>query len=121
MTIGSETFNLEVADSKSEQQRGLMYRDSMPADHGMIFVFPDEEEREFWMESTFIPLDILYLDASGRVVSIKPMKPRDRTAVASDGPAMYAIELNQGTAARVGVRPGDVLEIPQEILKRQPR
>ena len=115
MQIGRETFHLEIADSDAEQKRGLMFRESMPADHGMIFVNEDEAERSFWMEATLIPLDILYLDASGRVISIKPMKPRDRSSVPSDGPAMYAIELNRGAAARAGVAVGDHLTIPDNL------
>ena len=121
MPIGAETFTLEIADDDHEQQWGLMARESMPADRGMIFVFPNEAPRAFWMKNTLIPLDILYVDASGRVISIKQMKPQDLTSVPSDGPAMYAIELNQGAAERIGVRAGDVLTIPDEIKKRQAR
>jgi uncharacterized membrane protein (UPF0127 family) len=121
MQIGGETFNLEVADTPAKHQRGLMARGSMPADHGMIFVFPEEAEREFWMKDTLIRLDILYLDWSGKVISIKTMEPRDLTPVPSDGPAMYAIELNQGSAQRAGVHQGDTLTIPSEITSRRTR
>jgi uncharacterized protein len=116
--IGNETFALEIADSLEEHKRGLMFRDTMPADHGMIFLFSGERERKFWMKDTLIPLDILYLDAGARVVSIKSMKARDLTPVPSDGPAKYAIELNDGAAARSGVRRGDTLTLPPEILSR---
>src|SRR3954453_15267467 len=112
MKIGSQTFALEVADTEATQRVGLMKRDSMPSDHGMIFVFDREEERQFWMKDTRIALDILYLDARGKVISIKQMKPYDKTAVASDGPAKYAIELNLGEAARCGVKVGDILTLP---------
>ena len=118
MPIGTETFTLEVADTEEARRRGLMYRQFMDANHGMIFVFQEEEELSFWMEATLIPLDILYLDAAGRVVSVKGMRPRDRTGVPSDGPAMYAIELNRGTAARVGVKPGDTLALPDAVRVR---
>lgn len=119
MPIGSKTFTLEIADSPEEHQHGLMARDSMPADHGMIFVFPEEEPREFWMKDTLIPLDIIYLDSLGRVVSVKSMAPRDLTPIPSGGPAMYAIELNKGAATDAGVHRGDALAIPAEIGKRQ--
>ena len=121
MQIGSETFTLEVADTYEEQEVGLMARESMPSDHGMIFVFRDARERQFWMKNTLIPLDIIYVDASGRVVSVKPMQPKDLTPVKSGRPAMYAIELNQGAAARVGVQAGDLVTIPPAILERQSR
>jgi uncharacterized membrane protein (UPF0127 family) len=112
MFIGKQKFLIEVAVSEEQQGIGLMYRDSMPSDHGMIFVFPDEEPREFWMKNTRIPLDILYLDREGRVVSIKQMKPFDLTGVPSDYPAMYAIELNEGGAAAAGVKVGDIVKVP---------
>ena len=117
MTIGGKQFMLEVANTEETMARGLMHRDSMPADRGMIFVFPSEDERTFWMKDTRIPLDIIYVDSAGKVVSVKSMKPYDLTAVPSDGPVLYAIELNQGTAASLGVKAGDVLRIPAEIHK----
>jgi uncharacterized membrane protein (UPF0127 family) len=114
MKLGGETFHVEIADTPRKQQLGLMHRKSMPADRGMIFVFPDEQERSFWMKNTLIPLDIVYADATGKVVSVKHMKPLDESPVPSDGPAKYAVELNQGAAGRAGVKTGDVLDIPAE-------
>ena len=119
MKVGGETFRLEIADTPRKQQLGLMHRKSMPQDHGMLFVFPDERERSFWMKNTHIPLDIVYLDAGGKVVSIKPMEPLDESSVASDAPAKYAVEVNRGAAKRAGVKVGDVLVVPQEV--REPR
>ena len=114
MKVGTGTFHLEIADTPRKQQLGLMHRKSMAADHGMIFVFPDERERSFWMKNTNIPLDIVYADAAGKVVSVKQMKPLDESPVPSDGPAKYAVELNAGAAQRAGVKAGDVLEVPPE-------
>jgi uncharacterized protein len=119
MPIGSKTFTLEIANTEETMARGLMHRDSMPADHGMIFVFDNEEPRSFWMRNTRIPLNIIYLDTGGKVVSVKSMKPYDETPVSSDGPARYAIELNMGAATEAGVKKGDVLSIPSEA-KRLP-
>jgi uncharacterized membrane protein (UPF0127 family) len=114
MRIGSEQFTLEVADEDKEREVGLMNRRSMPANHGMIFVFPREERLAFYMKNTYIPLDIIYVDADGEVVSIHPMQPLDVTSIPTRAPAKYAIELNQGAAARVGVKPGDRLTIPPD-------
>ena len=114
MPLGRETFTLEVADTPKKQQLGLMHRKTMPQDHGMLFVFEDERDRYFWMKNTLIPLDIVYADAKGKVISIKPMKPLDESSVPSDGPAKYAVEVNQGAAKRAGVAVGDVLAIPEE-------
>jgi uncharacterized membrane protein (UPF0127 family) len=113
MRIGSLSFQLEVARRESELSRGLMFRQSMAADRGMIFVFDGEEERGFYMKNTYIPLDILFLDARGRVVSIHQMQPRDLATTPSLYPAQYAIELNQGMAAKAGVKVGDELVIPE--------
>jgi len=114
MTIGNSKFNLEVADTPETQEKGLMKRDSMPSDHGMLFVFDKAAKRNFWMKNTRIPLDIIYLDETGKVVSIKQMKPYDQTGVSSDFPAKYAIELNAGAASKAGVKVGTVLNIPPE-------
>jgi uncharacterized membrane protein (UPF0127 family) len=113
MQIGRQTFVLEIADTEPARETGLMNRDSMPANHGMLFVFQDEIPREFWMKNTRIPLDILFLDSSGKVVASKSMKPYDLNTTASDAPAKYAIELNAGAAQSSGVAVGDKLNIPR--------
>ena len=115
MSLGGKEFTLEIADTEAAREYGLMRRDSMPASHGMIFVFADEQERRFWMANTRIPLDIIYINAAGKVVSVKQMKPYDRTNTPSDGPAMYAIELNKDTADKVGVKAGMTLELPKGL------
>jgi uncharacterized membrane protein (UPF0127 family) len=114
MTIGSRTFTLEVADTDATREHGLMKRDAMPPDHGMIFVFDYDAERSFWMKNTRIPLDIIYVNSAGRVVSIASMKPYDWSPVPSHGAAKYAIELNVGVASQTGVKPGDILTIPPD-------
>jgi uncharacterized membrane protein (UPF0127 family) len=113
--IGGQPFRLEVVATEGSRQLGLMYRTTMPADAGMVFVFREVKEQKFWMKNTKIPLDIIYLDAAGRVISVKQMAPLDETGVQSDGPARYAIELNQGTAARVGVKVGDLIDLPPRV------
>src|SRR5438045_9523205 len=112
MQIGNDKFTLEVADDDASRETGLMNRDSMGARHGMLFIFDREQPLSFWMKNTRIPLDILFVDARGNVITIKTMKPFDLTPVPSEGMAMYAIELNAGAAAEVKVRVGDLLKIP---------
>lgn len=114
MKIGDTTFTLEIADEPTERHIGLMRRDSMPANYGMIFVFPDEQVRQFHMANTRIPLDIVFVATDGRIVSIKQMKPYKDEA-SSDDPARYAIELNKGAADRVRIRANDTLAIPPAI------
>ena len=110
--LGKMPFKLEIADSNASRERGLMFRPSMPADHGMLFVFDHPEVLGFWMKNTHIALDIIYLDAEGRVLTIKQMKPLDEKSVSSERPAKYAIEINAGMAKTASVREGDVIHLP---------
>jgi hypothetical protein len=114
MQIGSRNFELEVAATDATRELGLMRRDSMPADHGMLFLFPSAAPRDFWMKDCRFPQDILFIGADGRILSIKQMKAYDQSTVPSDGPMKYAIELNKGVAATTGVKVGDKLNIPAE-------
>ena len=115
VVLGGKTFSVEIADSSEEHQLGLMFRDSMPADHGMIFIFPDEAPRSFWMKNTRIPLDIMYFDRDLRMVSISADTPPCRVArcpsYPSVAPAKYVLELNGGSAAALGVGVGDKLTL----------
>lgn len=113
--LGALEFTLEVAATEEARSTGLMHRRSMPLDRGMLFVFPDERPLSFWMENTYIALDIIYLDAAGRVVAIRSMRPLDRMGVPSGAPARYAIEINEGMGARTGLRPGDRVDLPDDL------
>ena len=117
MKIGRETFILEIVDTPKLRETGLMHRKSMAPDHGMLFVFEHRQFLGFWMRNTLIPLDILYVDTDGRVATIRQMKPLDETSIASGEPVLYAIELNEGAAARAGVKEGDRLQLPAEYAQ----
>ena len=117
--VGSRTYTLEIARTIPERDKGLMQRDSMPADHGMIFLFATAHEQSFWMKNTRIPLDIVYLDAAGKVVSVHRMEPYKLDTVPSNGDAKYAIELNADQANSSGVKPGDSVPIPDSIKSLQ--
>jgi len=115
VVLGGKTFSVEVAKTSEEHELGLMFRDSMPADHGMIFIFPDESPRSFWMKNTRIPLDIMYFDKDLRMVSISADTPPCKVArcpsYPSIAPAKYVLELNAGRAAALGVGVGDELTL----------
>lgn len=98
---------VEVADDDAERQRGLMYRKSLPEGTGMLFVFPDEQVRGFWMKDTQLPLSIAYVDGKGVIVRISDMTPFDTSRVTSLYPARYAIEVPQGWFAANGIEKGD--------------
>jgi len=113
--LGGRTFSVEIADTQEEHALGLMFRDSMPADEGMIFIFPDEAMRRFWMKNTRIPLDIMYFDKDLKMVSVSANTPPCRVSrcpsYPSAAPAKYVLELNAGVAAELGVGPGDRLTL----------
>lgn len=113
--IGSVDFTVEVADIDSEHAIGMMSRPSNPADHAMLFVFDEEIDRAFWMKNTLIPLDLIYLDRGGKIVSIKQGMPKDLRSIPSGGPSKYVIEMNRGRAAQIGLKPGDVVVIPEAV------
>ena len=106
LTVGNATVSVEIADDPKERAKGLMNRATLGADHGMLFVYPDERPRSFWMKDTSLPLSIAYLDAQGRIVRIADMTPFDTSGVPSVRPAMYALEMNQGWFSRHAVQVG---------------
>ena len=120
MQIGNKPFELEIANTPDARQTGLMRRDSMPADHGMIFIFRESREWSFYMKNTRIPLDIVFLDAGGGVISIKQMKPYDLSTTFADGPAKWAIELKKDAAATAGLKVGDKLQVPDPARAAEP-
>jgi uncharacterized membrane protein (UPF0127 family) len=103
---------VEIADDRAEQQRGLMERTELAEDAGMLFVFDREEPRSFWMRNTLIPLSIAYIASDGRIVDIQDMQPLDETSHPSAAPAQYALEVNQGFFAERGIEVGNEVEIP---------
>ena len=111
--LGGKSFDVEIADTSEKQALGLMFRDSMPADQGMFFIFPNEAPRSFWMRNTRISLDIMYFDKDLKLVSISADTPPCRVSrcpsYPSIAPAQYVLELNGGTAAKLGVGVGDQL------------
>ena len=110
--IGERTVQMQVAVRPDELQKGLMFRASMAAEEGMLFVFGVPQPMSFWMRNTEIPLDIGYLDPAGELKEIYPMYPRDERGVASHGRNIqFCLEMNQGWFKQNGVRPGDKLDL----------
>lgn len=107
VVFGSDTVRAEVADTPEKRGQGLMYRDAVPDGTGMLFVFDGEAERSFWMQNTYVALDVAFIDASFRIVDIQQMEPQ--TTEIHDGarPAMFALEVRQGWFAEKGIEVGD--------------
>ena len=109
--LGHQRYQVEVATTPEERARGLMFRDELAADHGMLFIHEREEPQAYWMKNTRIPLDILYFDDARRLVSqqrdVPPCTLGDGCPpYPSDAPARYVLELNAGEAARLGLQDG---------------
>jgi uncharacterized membrane protein (UPF0127 family) len=113
---------VEIADDDESRSMGLMKRSTLNPGCGMLFIFPDEDERSFWMKDTYIPLSIAFLSGDGTILNIEDMKPFDQSRVLSSGPARCALEMNQGWFRRNGVRPGDkVTGIPIKPMAESTR
>ena len=109
--LGGKRYQVEIADNDEERARGLMFRDSMESDRGMLFIHDTEEPQAYWMKNTRIPLDILYFDNARKLVS----QQRDVPACTlgdgcppypSDAPARYVLELNAGQAEALKLQDG---------------
>jgi hypothetical protein len=107
--VGNHRLTVEIAATPAARARGLMFREELDPERGMLFVFPDERVLEFWMRNTEIPLSIAFAQASGRIVRIADMEPRSEALVSSGVPAKYALEVNQGWYAAHAVQSGDSL------------
>jgi uncharacterized membrane protein (UPF0127 family) len=104
--FGSDTIRAEVARTAAQRQEGLMYREVVPEGTGMLFVFDRAAVQSIWMKDTFVALDVAFLDASYRIVSIEALEPLDETIKDSAGPALFALEVRQGWFAENGIAPG---------------
>ncbi|MCB1560086.1 MAG: DUF192 domain-containing protein [Xanthomonadales bacterium] len=114
--LNGHRYRVEIADDDAERARGLMYRNEMAVDHGMLFLFEHETPQSFWMMNTHIPLDILYFDAEWRLVSVSRNTPPCSSGIScpsypSKGRAKYVLELNAGQAKAVGLKKGDRLTL----------
>ena len=110
---GEHPFMVEIADDEMERQRGLMHREPLADDRGMLFQFPDVAERGFWMHNTPSSLDINYIDPYGRIVSIaERVTPNSDAIIPSNGPAMGVLEIRAGRADEIGAKAGDRVRHP---------
>lgn len=108
---GPHPFTVEVMRTEPEREKGLMFRRSMPADHGMLFDFKKVERVMMWMRNTYIPLDMVFIGPDGRVVSTaENAEPESERIIPSGGPVLGVLEVNAGTVARLSVKPGDRVE-----------
>jgi uncharacterized membrane protein (UPF0127 family) len=107
---GPVTLTVELAETPEARQRGLMHRESLGADQGMLFDFEEERVVSIWMENTLIPLDIAYIRTDGTIAKIiSGAQPLSRRQLYSDVPVLSVLEINSGRAAELGIAPGDLV------------
>lgn len=106
---------VEISDDAAERAQGLMNREKLGEERGMLFVYPSERDMSFWMKNTLIPLSIAYIDSEGRIVDLQDMKALDDEPphYVSAESAQYALEVNKGFFDERGVEVGDTVELPE--------
>lgn len=110
-------FEVEIADTSEERARGLMFREELGEDQGMLFVYEEENDRSFWMKNTLIPLDIIFLDSDFEVINIERADPEPNTSddnlqrYRSDRPAQYVLEINQNRSKEIGLEKGSKMSL----------
>jgi uncharacterized membrane protein (UPF0127 family) len=107
---GDVTFQAELADDDAERQKGLMFRTAMGDSEGMLFLFPREQQLAFWMRNTLIPLDMVFIKADRTILGVvENATPRTETSRKVPGNSQFVLELNGGTAARLGIKAGQAV------------
>jgi hypothetical protein len=110
---GVHVFSVEIADTEPEREKGLMYRKGLPDGQGMLFDFHRDQQVGFWMKNTYIPLDMIFIRADGRIVSIaQDAEPLSEKVIYSAAPVRAVLEVKAGTVHRLGIAPGDQVANP---------
>ncbi len=105
-------FDVEIADESEERSRGLMFRDFLSPESGMLFIYPREQIASFWMKNTFIPLDMLFIADDGTILQIAPKTvPHSLEPVQSERPVRAVLEINGGQAEAMGIEVGDTVKL----------
>ncbi len=111
-SAGSRKLKVELARTKDEQEKGLMFRRSLGENEGMLFIFPSDQHLSFWMKNTEIPLSIAYISSDGTIRDIRDMEAQSLAAVPSTRSVRYALEVNHGWFEKAGLKEGDRLSLP---------
>jgi hypothetical protein len=110
---GVHTFSVEVAQNDAEREKGLMFRKELPEGQGMLFDFHEDQEVAFWMENTYIPLDMIFIRGDGTISRItENATPLSTRQIPSGGPVRAVLEVIGGTARKLGIAPGDRVADP---------
>lgn len=114
LTTGMHVIKAEVVATETERQQGLMFRESMAQNEGMIFLFGAPAGVCMWMKNTLIPLSVAFIDDDGKIVNIENMKPQSLESHCSKKPVRYALEMNEGWFKQKNIKPGSTIDgLPQ--------
>lgn len=109
---GARSFAVEIADDEVERERGLMFRKTMDDAHGMLFVFQQTRPVAFWMKNTVLPLDLVFIDAAGKVDAVRHGTPYSEAGIGPEKPVRFVLELKAGVAEKTGIVAGDRVHHP---------
>jgi uncharacterized membrane protein (UPF0127 family) len=110
---GVHVFSVEVVDNDADRAKGLMFRKELPEGRGMLFDFQREQDVSFWMENTYISLDMIFIRGDGRILRIvENTEPLSTRMIPSGGPVLAVLEVIGGTARKLGIAPGDRVAFP---------
>ena len=110
LSIAGQKLRAEVAATDESRTRGLMFRDQLPENRGMLFVYPEAGIQQMWMLNTPIPLSVAFIGRDGRILNIREMAPQSVDVHPSNGAAAYSLEMNRGWFAKRGIGPGARVE-----------
>ncbi len=105
--IGPHPMKVEIVETDPQRVKGLMFREKLGRDEGMLFIYDEPAYQAMWMKNTLIPLSVAFIDREGVILNIEEMAPQTEDSHMSAGPASYSIEANKGWFAQKGVKPGD--------------
>lgn len=117
LQVGARPITVEVAADDASRAKGLMFREELAPDHGMLFVFPEAAQLCFWMKNTPLPLTVAFIDAAGAIINLADMQPQSLEAHCSMAPALYALEMEQGWFTRRGANPGTRVQGLPRLLR----
>ena len=109
LSAGMHLIQAEVAQTDPQRQQGLMFREKMANNHGMVFVFDQPSSQCMWMKNTPLPLSVAFIDADGKIVNIEDMQPKTLDSHCSAKPVKYALEMNLGWFKQKNVKPGSAI------------
>lgn len=109
LSAGMHLIQAEVAQTDAQRQQGLMFREKMASNHGMVFVFDQPNSQCMWMKNTLLPLSVAFIDSEGKIVNIEDMQPQTLDSHCSAKPVKYALEMNLGWFRQKNVKPGSAI------------